>query len=94
MRVAITSGVRTAIGRFGGTLLNTPAVELSAITIREALQFGISRSAQEDFSAMARGLKPLSCIRSYASVGVDPRFGLAGLCIGGGQGIAAVVEHE
>jgi len=38
MRIAITSGVRTAIGKFGGTLLNTPAAELSAITIREALQ--------------------------------------------------------
>lgn len=38
MRIAITSGVRTAIGKFGGTLMNTPAADLSAITIRESLQ--------------------------------------------------------
>src|SRR5262245_11846256 len=37
MRIVITSGVRTAIGKFGGTLMNTPAAELSAITIKEAL---------------------------------------------------------
>jgi acetyl-CoA C-acetyltransferase len=38
MRVVITSAVRTAIGRFGGSLMNTPATDLAAICIREALQ--------------------------------------------------------
>ena len=37
MRIAITSGVRTAIGKFGGTLMNTSAAELAAICIHEAL---------------------------------------------------------
>lgn len=38
MRIAITSAVRTAIGKFGGTLVNTPAVDLAAICIQEAMQ--------------------------------------------------------
>lgn len=38
MRIAIVSGVRTPIGRFGGSLLNIPAADLAAICIREALQ--------------------------------------------------------
>jgi acetyl-CoA C-acetyltransferase len=37
MRIAITSGVRTAIGKFGGTLLTIPAADLAAICISEAL---------------------------------------------------------
>lgn len=37
MRIVITSAVRTAIGKFGGTLMHMPAAQLSAITIEEAL---------------------------------------------------------
>lgn len=36
--VLIASAVRTAIGRFGGTLVNTPVVELGALTVKEALR--------------------------------------------------------
>lgn len=38
MRVVITSAVRTAIGKFGGSLLNTSAVDLASLTIKEALK--------------------------------------------------------
>jgi acetyl-CoA C-acetyltransferase len=38
MRIAIISGVRTPIGKFGGTLLNTSAVDLAAICIEEAMK--------------------------------------------------------
>src|SRR5688572_23801803 len=41
MRIAITSAVRTAIGKFGGSLVNTPAADLAAICIQEA----VNRSA-------------------------------------------------
>jgi acetyl-CoA C-acetyltransferase len=37
MKIAITSGVRTAIGKFAGSLTNTPAADLAAICIKEAL---------------------------------------------------------
>jgi acetyl-CoA C-acetyltransferase len=36
--VVIVSGVRTAIGSFGGTLRDTPAVELGGIVIKEVLR--------------------------------------------------------
>ncbi len=36
-KVVIASACRTAIGKFGGTLANTPAAELGAIVIKEAL---------------------------------------------------------
>ncbi len=35
--IVIVSAVRTAVGKFGGTLARTPATELGAIVIREAL---------------------------------------------------------
>jgi len=36
--VVIVSGARTAVGNFGGTLQNTPAVQLGALVVKEALQ--------------------------------------------------------
>jgi acetyl-CoA C-acetyltransferase len=48
MRIAIVSAVRTAIGKFGGTLVNTPAVDLAAICIREALERSKVRPEEVD----------------------------------------------
>ena len=36
-KIVIASACRTAIGKFGGTLSNTPAAELGAIVIKEAI---------------------------------------------------------
>ena len=36
--VVVVSGVRTAIGTFGGSLKDTPTTELAAQVVREALQ--------------------------------------------------------
>ena len=36
--VVIVSAVRTAIGTFGGSLKDVPAVELGAIVIKEAVK--------------------------------------------------------
>ena len=36
--IVIVSACRTAIGKFGGSLANTPAVELGAIVIKEAIR--------------------------------------------------------
>ena len=36
--VVIVSACRTAIGKFGGGFKNTPAVELGAVVIKEALK--------------------------------------------------------
>ena len=37
MKVVIASACRTAIGKFGGTLANTPAADLGAVVIKEAI---------------------------------------------------------
>jgi len=37
-KVVIVSGVRTAIGNFGGTLKDISAVKLGSIVIKEALK--------------------------------------------------------
>ena len=37
MKKIVASACRTAIGKFGGTLSNTPAAELGAIVIKEAI---------------------------------------------------------
>ena len=42
--VVIVSAVRTAIGSFMGTLSNTPAINLGAVVIKEALyRAGVKR---------------------------------------------------
>ncbi len=47
--VVILSGVRTAIGTFGGTLQGVPAFDLGAVVIREALKrAGISQDAVDE----------------------------------------------
>lgn len=47
--VVIVSAVRTAVGKFGGSLQNTPAVELGALVIREAVKrAGISGEQVEE----------------------------------------------
>ena len=35
--VVVVSGVRTAIGTYGGSLKDTPPTELAALVVREAL---------------------------------------------------------
>ncbi|MDD4169618.1 MAG: acetyl-CoA C-acetyltransferase [Desulfotomaculaceae bacterium] len=47
--VVIVSAVRTAVGKFGGSLQNTPAVELGALVIKEAVKrAGISGEQVEE----------------------------------------------
>ena len=36
--IVIAGACRTALGKFGGSLTNTPAVELGAIVIKEAIR--------------------------------------------------------
>jgi len=47
--VVIVSAVRTAVGRFGGSLQNIPAVELGALVIKEAIRrAGINNDQVEE----------------------------------------------
>jgi len=55
--VVIVSAVRTAIGRFMGTLSNTPATELGAIVIREAIERAGIKAEQVDEVIMGNVLQ-------------------------------------
>jgi len=55
--VAIVSGVRTAIGAFGGSLKEVPVVQLGALVIHEALKrAGLKPGVSEKLSAFAPAL--------------------------------------
>ena len=55
--VVIVSAVRTALGTFGGTLSNTPATELGAIVIKEALSRAGLKGEQVDEVIMGNVVK-------------------------------------
>jgi acetyl-CoA C-acetyltransferase len=55
--VVIASGVRTAIGSFGGTLKDVPAVELGGIVIKEVLRRGKVSPDKVDFVVMGNVLQ-------------------------------------
>lgn len=61
--VVVVSGVRTAIGDFGGSLEDIAPTELGAKVVREVLQR------------------------------TGGRYAFVTMCIGGGQGIAAIFER-
>ena len=59
MDVVIVSGCRTAIGGFGGSLSETPASDLGAHVIKEAVaRAGIDRSWSTRSSWAASGRSP------------------------------------
>jgi len=55
--VVIAGAVRTAIGKFGGTLAAVPAVELGATVIREAMQRASLASTDVDEVIMGQALQ-------------------------------------
>ncbi len=55
--VVIASGVRTAIGTFGGALKEVPAVELGGIVIKEVLSRAKIRQDKVDLVVMGNVLQ-------------------------------------
>jgi len=55
--IVIASGVRTAIGSFGGTLKDVPAVELGGIVIQEVLSRAKVSADKVDFVVMGNVLQ-------------------------------------
>ncbi len=48
MRIAITSAVRTAIGKMAGAFIGTPAADIAAVCVREALERSRVRPEEVD----------------------------------------------
>ncbi len=65
--VVVVSGVRTAIGKFGGSLMNIAAIELGGLTIEHALKKAGIRPVADD--AM-RNIAPDS-LKNQARIGIE-----------------------
>ncbi|WP_258359117.1 acetyl-CoA C-acetyltransferase [Moorella sulfitireducens] len=92
--VVILSAVRTAIGRFGGTLKDIPAYELGAVVIKEALQRAKIEPAQVDEVIMGnvlqagQGQNPARQATLKAGLGVEvPAMTVNIVC---GSGLRAI----
>src|SRR3712207_5967798 len=92
--VVIASAVRTAVGKFGGTLKNVPAVELGAIVIKEAIKRAGIKPEMIDETIMGNviqaglGQSPGRQAAVKAGIPVEiPAFTLNKVC---GSGLRAV----
>jgi acetyl-CoA C-acetyltransferase len=68
--VVIVSGVRTAVGSFGGALKNTPVVDLGAAVIRDVLQ---RRNLKPVASAFVSELAP-DALRDEGAIALEQRY--------------------
>lgn len=92
--VVIASAVRTAVGKFGGTLKDVPAVELGATVIREAIKRAGIKPEMIDETIMGNviqaglGQSPARQAAVKAGIPVEiPAFTLNKVC---GSGLRAV----
>jgi len=97
--VVITGAVRTAIGKFGGTLAAVPATELGAVTVREALARSGVRPADVDEVIMGQvlqvgaGLNPArqAALKAGVPVGV-PAFTVNKVCASGMKAVSLAAQ--
>src|SRR3712207_8372860 len=96
--VVIASAVRTAVGKFGGTLKDVPAVELGATVIREAIKRAGIKPEMIDETIMGNviqaglGQSPARQAAVKAGIPVEiPAFTLNKVC---GSGLRAVSRSE
>jgi len=92
--VYIASAVRTAVGRFGGTLKDTPAVELGRVALAEAMQRAGVEPAQVEETIMgcvlttAQGQNPARQSAMQAGIPKEnPAFTINKVC---GSGLKAI----
>jgi len=93
--VVIVSGCRTAIGAFGGTLSNTPATELGAIVIREAVRrAGIDPASVDEVimgCVVPAGLGQAPARQAAIKAGIPPHVGALTINKVCGSGLKAVM---
>jgi len=87
-RAAIVAPVRTAVGTFGGSLRGVPVEDLAATERVNINGSGISLG----HPIGATGVRIMtSMLHEMKRRGA--RYGLETMCVGGGQGVAAVFER-
>ena len=98
--VVICSPVRTAIGTYGGTLKDTPAVDLGAVVVRAALERAKLPAAEIDTVVMGNvvqagnKMNPARQAAIYGGVPVDvPAMTVNRVCGSGAQAIASAAQE-
>jgi acetyl-CoA C-acetyltransferase len=79
-RAAIVAPVRTPVGTFGGAIKALSAADLATTVLRAVIERAAVDAAQIDEWC------------SPSPTPIDTMAGLETMCIGGGQGLAAVFE--
>ena len=106
--VVVVSGVRTAIGDYGGGLKDKPPTELAAAVVREVVKragiqpeevehevFGnvIHTDVHDMYLARVAATGCILTVKAlYELRRIGGKYALVTMCIGGGQGIAAIYE--
>ena len=98
--VVICSSVRTAIGTYGGTLKDTPAVDLGAVVVRAALERAKLPSGDVDTVVMGNvvqagnKMNPARQAAIHGGVPVDvPAMTVNRVCGSGAQAIASAAQE-
>ena len=98
--VVICSPVRTAIGTYGGTLKDTPAVDLGAVVVRAALERAKLSAAEIDTVVMGNvvqagnKMNPARQAAIYGGVPVNvPAMTINRVCGSGAQAIASAAQE-
>ena len=98
--VVICSPVRTAIGTYGGTLKDTPAVDLGAVVVRAALERAKLPAAEIDTVVMGNvvqagnKMNPARQAAIYGGVPVNvPAMTVNRVCGSGAQAIASAAQE-
>ena len=68
--VVVVSGVRTAVGAFGGALKDVPVVDLGALVIKEVLR---RKNLKPEVSSLMRELAP-DALRDQGPVALEQRY--------------------
>ena len=90
--VFIAAAVRSAIGTYGGTLKDTPLSELATLAVKTALARSGAPADAIGHPVGATGAI-ITTKALYELQRIGGRYALATMCIGGGQGIAAIFER-
>jgi acetyl-CoA C-acetyltransferase len=98
--VVLCSPVRTAIGTYGGTLKDTPAVDLGAVVVRAALERAKLPAGEVDTVVMGNvvqagnKMNPARQAAIYGGVPVDvPAMTVNRVCGSGAQAIASAAQE-
>ena len=88
--VFVVSAARTVIGTFGGSLKDSPPVDLATLAVKTAL--ARSGAAADSVSHLAM-VTDITNNALYELQRIGGRYAQVTMCIGGGQGIAAIFER-